>query len=69
MITRKIKIGIFFYSPSRSIQNIAHHIQSKKDGVISEGLHVLLCDSANLCINHYVFPNVFKVAKMTPIHK
>ena len=31
------KNRIFFYSHSRSIQNIAHHIQSKKDGVISEG--------------------------------
>ena len=37
MITRKIKIGKFFYSHSRSIQIIAHHIQSKKHGVISEG--------------------------------
>ena len=37
MITLKIKIGNFFYSHSRSIQNTAHHIQSKKDGVISEG--------------------------------
>ena len=37
MIARKKKIGIFFYSLPRSIQNIAHHIQSKKDGVISEG--------------------------------
>ena len=37
MITRKIKIGKFFDSHSRSIQNIAHHIQSKNDGVISEG--------------------------------
>ena len=37
MITRKIKIGNFFYSLSRSIQNIAHHSQSLFDGVISEG--------------------------------
>ena len=36
MITRKIKIGNFFYSHSRSIQNIAHHMQSLFDGVISE---------------------------------
>ena len=41
------KIGNFFFSHPRSIQNIAHHIQSKKEGVISGGggLHVLLCDS------------------------
>ena len=37
MITRKIKIGFFFYSFPRSIQNIAHHSQSLFDGVISEG--------------------------------
>ena len=47
MITRKIKIGNFVYSPSHSIQNIAHHTQSLFDGVTSEGgLHVLLCDTA-----------------------
>ena len=49
MITRKIKIGKFFYSLPRSIQNIAHHFQSLFDGVISEGgggLYVLLCDTA-----------------------
>ena len=37
MITRKIKIGKFLYSLSRSIQNIAHHSESFFDGVISEG--------------------------------
>ena len=37
MITRKIKIGNFFYSLPRSIQSIAHHFQSLFDGVISEG--------------------------------
>ena len=37
MITRKIKIGEFFYYYSHSIQNIAHHSQSLFDGVISEG--------------------------------
>ena len=36
MITQKIKIGNFFYSHSRSIQNIAHHIQSLFDGVITQ---------------------------------
>ena len=36
MITRKIKIGKKFYSCFRSIQNIAHHLQSLFDGVISE---------------------------------
>ena len=36
MITRKIKIGNFFYH-FHSIQNIAHHSQSLFDGVISEG--------------------------------
>ena len=36
MITRKIKIGKKIYSHSRSIQNIAHHIQSLFDVVISE---------------------------------
>ena len=48
--SRKKKIGFFFYSHPRSIQNIAHHIQSKKDGVISEGgggLHVLKWEKAN----------------------
>ena len=37
MITQKIKSREFFYYFSRSIQNIAHHLQSKKDRVISEG--------------------------------
>ena len=44
MITRKIKIGNFFNNFSRSIQNIAHHLQSLFDGVTFEGgggLHVL----------------------------
>ena len=45
MITRKKKIGNFFYSHSRSIQNIAHHIQSKKEGVISEGGRGSACPS------------------------
>ena len=48
----KIKIGEFFYYFSRSIQNIAHHSQSLFDGVTSdgggEGLHALLCDTANI---------------------
>ena len=44
MITRKIKIGIFFYSHSRSIQNIAHHIQSKKRGSFLKGMS-FLCPS------------------------
>ena len=38
MITRKIKIGNFLNNFSRSIQNIAHHLQSLFDGVISEGM-------------------------------
>ena len=40
-----------FYSHPRSFQNIAHHIQSWKEEVISEGggLHVLLCDRALFC--------------------
>ena len=37
MITRKIKIGEFFYYFSRSIQNTAHHSQSLFDGDTSEG--------------------------------
>ena len=46
MITRKIKIGNFFYSHSRSIQNIAHHLQSLFDGVISE--------RGNICMSFFV---------------
>ena len=49
MITRKIKVGEFFYYFSRSIQNIAHHSQLLFDGDTSEeggGLHVLHCDTA-----------------------
>ena len=49
-----MKIGNFFYSFSRSIQNIAHHSQSLFNGVISEGggmgLHVLLCDTAYILV-------------------
>ena len=46
MITRKIKIGNFFNHFSRSIQNIAHHLQSLFDGVISEG--------EGVCISFFV---------------
>ena len=48
MITRKIKIGIFFYYHFHSIQNIAHHSQSLFDEVISEG------EGGGVCMSFFV---------------
>ena len=56
MITLKMKIEIFFYSLSRSIQNIAHHLQSLFDGVISEG--------GGVCMSFFVTQPISFILKL-----